>query len=215
MSRLVRARAAAAILTMVAAIVPAGAGGSGPFEVNLDTATIERAIALGRSTDAASKRTFHDSYVIPVDDQVLDRVEILTEFRRVVLETENRVGAADIGWGAQQAAAMLRPWRNTVSVVLHVTFAPNNSYRAMPPFRVVLYARPRGGEPARIQPLNVVQTPRYVAGQPAPPGTPILGGTVEATFSANTLDPRGTYLAGVSMDDRELRRVEIDFGRVQ
>jgi hypothetical protein len=208
-------RAAIAVALAVAGLSVA-LQAAGRLETNIDSAAIDRAIVLGRSSDFAARQRFHDQYVVGFNDASLDRLEVVTEFRRVVLETENRVRAADLDWGPQQAASMLAPWRGKIAVTLHVNFPPNNLYRAMPRYEIVLYGRPHTLDAGnRIQPIDVLETPLYVSGQPAPPGTPILAGLIQATFAARTLDRRGVYLAGIAMDGRELRRVEIDFGRFE
>ncbi len=208
-------RAAVVAIALAAAVGLARAAPRvSPIQIGITTADIERAIALGRSPDVAPLQRFHEAYTIPLGDPLLDRLEIITEFRRVVLGTEDRVRLADITWGPQQAAAMLGPWRDKVSLVLHVTFSPRNVYYTMPRFDIVLYERPQPQAAGAIGPIELVETPRYVLGQPAPPGTPILGGLVEATYTARTLDRRGTYLAGIAFEGRELRRVEIDFSRI-
>jgi len=208
--------AIAALLTIAGlrAAAPRSAAPA-PLATNIDAASIARAIALGRSPDRSARQQFHDAYFIRLNDPLLDQLEIVTEFRRVVLVTEDRAGAADSDWGPRQAADMLRPWRGRFALVLHVTFPPTNTYRAMPRFDIVLYGRPPTAAPARIDPLEVMETPRYVSGQPAPPGTPILAGLVEATFGAGRIDPRAIYLAGIAFEGRELRRVEVDFGRIE
>jgi len=210
-------RAAWGVALAVAGLTAAtGAAVAPGFQPNIDSAAIDRAIALGQSRDPDALQRFHDGYVIRLNDVLLDRLEIVTEFRRVVLETEGRARVRDPEWGPKQAVDMLRPWRDKVTLSLHVTFPPNNVYRTMPRFDLVLYGRP-GAAHAGIpmQPLDLLETPRYVSGQPAPPGTPILAGIVQATFAARPLDPRGVYLAGIAMEGRELRRVEIDFGRLE
>jgi hypothetical protein len=218
-NRAAAGRRAAVILALAgtAAITPAAVVA---FETSIGIGAIKRAIDIGRSPGSESLRDFHDGYVIPLGDRLLDRLEIVTEFRRVVLETENRVRFADMRWGPEQAEAMLRPWRGKVSLLLYVTFAPNNTYRAMPRFGIVLYARPpTSGAQVRqasaIEPIDLVETPRYISGQPAPPGTPIMAGIVEATFAARMLDPRGAYLAGIFLEDRELRRVDVDLAGIE
>ncbi len=208
--------ACAAIATILAVNHTLAAGLPAlPLAVNIDGAAIERAIAIGRSSPRAARQRFHDAYVIRLNDTLLDRLEIVSEFRRVVLATEDRIRAGDVGWGPRQAADMLQPWRGKISLVLHVTFPPNNVYRTMPRFDILLYAPPRARIAGRMEPLDLLETPKYVSGQPAPPGTPILGGIVEATFAASAVDPLGVSLAGIEFEGRELRRVEIDFGRVR
>ncbi len=199
--------ARAAFLLLGAAVCLGAATPS--LETSIDRPTIARAIALGRSHDAAALQRFHASYLIRLNDAPLDELEVVTEFRRVVLATQ--IKPNDISWGPEQAQKMLRPFRGTVSLVLRVTFPPQNLYRAMPAFDLVLYDRVRGTLRAR----DTRQMPQYIAGQLAPPGSPILGGLVEATFDAERLDRRAVYLAGIGEEGRELRRVEVDFSRIE
>lgn len=219
---------AAAGRRVVIAVALAGAAATSPaavaFETGIRTDAIKRAIDIGQSPGSEASLGFHERYVFLLRDRLLDRLEIVTEFRRVVLATEDRVRLADMTWGAQRAEAMLRPWRDKVSLVLHVSFSPKNTYRAMPRFRIVLYSRSSttavpgaalSRQANRIEPIDLVETPRYISGQPAPPGTPILAGIVEATFAARMLEPRSAYLAGIFLEDRELRRVELDFSRIE
>jgi hypothetical protein len=49
----------------------------------------------------------------------------------------------------------------------------------------------------------------------APPGSPILGGFIEATFDARPLDRRAVYLAGIAEEGRETRRIAVDFSRIE
>ncbi len=202
---------AVAALALLAAIAPTAAW----FDASIDAAAVDQAIALGRTPGSPDLSRFHQQYVIGLGGPMLDRLEIITEFRRVVLATEEHARLADIGWGARDAERMLRPWRDKITLVLHVTFPPNNTYREMPPLGIVLYARPGSGGPGRMEPIDLRATPRYISGQPAPAGTPILGGRVDATFDARALDPHGIYLAGIDMDRREVRRVEVNFARVR
>jgi hypothetical protein len=207
---------AIAAISAVLAVCGAAPPPSAPrFAASIDAAAIARAVALGRSSDPAARQRFHDAYVIPLNDSLLDRLEVVTEFRRVVLATEDRARAGDVDWGPRQAADMLQPWRDKITLILHVSFPPNNTYRVMPRFDIVLYGRPQTGAARRIEPLDLLETPRYIADQPAPPGTPILAGVVRATFGTRDLDPRSVYLTGLAFEGRELRRVEVDFGRIE
>jgi hypothetical protein len=200
---------ALAVLTVLAT-----ARAARPFETDIGRAAIDRAIALGQSGDATSLARFNDPYTIALGGPLLVRLEVLTEFRRVVLAAREHAQFGELSWGAEEAAAMLRPFRRTVTLTLYVTLPPQNTYRSMPRFDIVLYRRPGSGT-GRVEPIERMETPRYVSGQPAPPGSPILGGSIEAVFSARDIDPRGVYLAGILEAGRELRRVEVDFGRVE
>lgn len=196
-------RIAAACLAVLAAGPPAAA----PIEIGLDRAAIAEAVRLGRSGGRTAHSTFHAAYRIALNDPIVRHLEVVTEFRRVVLLTEEREGAGDASWDVAQAMAAARSFRGRVELVVQLQFGPQNTYRSMPAYGLVLYDRVEG---AAQQPLDALLTPAYVGGQPAPTGTPILSGTVAATFDAGRLAPDGHYLAALLLDGREVRRVPVN-----
>lgn len=195
-----RARTAAAAC-LACSLLQASA--AAPIQVGLDRGAVAEAVRIGRSGQAA----FHAAYRVQVDDEVVRHLEIVTEFRRVVRLTEEREGMGDATWDASRAAEALRPFRGLVDLVMFLQFSPRNTYRVMPQYSAVLYDR-ESGEP--IRPVDSYSTTAYVGGQPAPPGTPILSGTVTLTFDAARLKASDSLLAGILLDGRELRRVPLD-----
>lgn len=204
---LCRARALAA----AAAVITAASAPLGAFETFIDGRAIGRAIAIGRS-DQLKRSLFHQAYTIRIGDPVVSRVEVVTEFRRVVLAAEERARLGDALWGAREATEALRPFRGTVAIVAQVTFHPQNRYVSVPPFDLVIYQRAPGTPPLRA--LDVRALPRLPPGL-APPGSAMLGATVTATFDARSLDRFGSYLAGIFQEQREILRVPIDLGRME
>lgn len=205
-----RLRPAAAL---TAVVIAAAGVATGAISRRIDASHVDRAIALGRARDGASRQRFHDAYIVRIGGPVVERLEVVTEFRRVVLAAEERAGFGAAAFGQREADRLLRPFRDTISVVVHLRFPPQNTYRAMPDLGVVIYDR--GPASVRLLPRDTRPVPLYVDGQLAPPGSPLLGGTVEATFDARRLAPHGVYLVGVSEQGRELRRIAIDLGRIE
>lgn len=181
------------------------------FETSIDARAIERAIAIGRS-DQLKRALFHEAYTIRAGDPVVNRIEIVTEFRRVVLAAEERARLGDALWGVRDATDALRPFRGHVAIVVRVTFHPQNLYVTVPPFDVLMYGRAPGTPPRR--PLEVRALPEFRPGL-APPGSAMLGATVTATFDSRGLDRVGSYLAGIFQEQREIIRVPIDLGRIE
>lgn len=202
-------RIAAACLLCTLALPPAAA----PVQVGLDATAIAEAVRLGRSRDVASLDAFHAVYRIPIDDPVVRQIDILTEFRRIVQMTEEREGLRDSTWDAARAASAARAFRGLLEITVLLQFSPNNTYRTMPAYSVVIYGRE--ARSAAIRPIDTRTTQAYVGRQPAPPGTPILSGTVTATFDATRLDASGHYVAAILLDGRETRRAPIDLGSVR
>jgi hypothetical protein len=182
-------------------------------EVDIDRPAVERAIQIGRG-DLASRDRFHEAYRIRLGGPLIERLEVITEFHRVVLVAEQHASLA-AGWGYTQAIDFLQPFRERVALILKVAFPPQNAYRTMEPFDLAIYARPGPVGSRLIEPISIVRTPRYVNDQVAPPGSPIVGGTVEALFELRQLNPRGSYLVGIFDQNHELQRVEVDLSRFQ
>lgn len=195
--------ALAAASIVVAALEPSLAGP----DQGLDRAAVTEAVRIGRT----NSRNFHAPYRIAVDDPVVRQIEVITPFRRIVQLTEEREGLRDATWDESRAAAAVRPFEGRLDVVMSLHFPPQNTYQSLPPYSLVIYDH-GGGE---IRPVDTRSTSAYVGGQPAPPGTPILSGTVTLTFAARDLPSSGTVLAGLLLDGRESRRVAIDLDAIR
>jgi hypothetical protein len=188
--------------------------GSG-VEVGIDRAEVARAIAFARNASPDELTEFHASYRIPLDDPPHASLEIVTEFRRVVLAFEDARRRGDAGWGVEQAMSVLRNSGGRLSLVLQLSFDPRNTYRTLPGFELRLLMRPEEGGPAAVRPVDVRATPQYVEHQPAPPGTPILGGLFECTFDARDLDLRIPHVVAILENGSEVGRVPVDFARLR
>jgi hypothetical protein len=202
-----RALSAAACLFVVLAAPPAAS----PADVNLDPAAIADAVRIGRSSQADLDR-FHAAYRVDVDDAVIRRLEIVSEFRRLVQLTEERERLRDVTWDASRAAVAAREFRGRLDLVLDLAFSPANTFRTVPNYSLAVYRR---GPARALAPIDSWSNARYVAAQPAPPGTPILGATVTATFDASRLDLSSPCLVGIFLDGKEVRRVSIDLASVR
>jgi hypothetical protein len=203
---------AAAWLAAASAVVALAAAVGPPPAAQLDSATVERAITIGRSGDRAALDRFRAAYRIEIGDALLERLDILTPFRRIVDAAAARPRRDNATWGPAQALEAIAPYRTRLSLVLAVRFPPQNAYVSMPTFDLVLHGR---GTAAPIEPLDVRNTPLDVSGVAVPVGSPLVRGSVEAVFDLRRLDPRGSYQVSIRLQGRELRRTEIDLGRIE
>ncbi len=160
------------------------------------------------ASDERAIREFNARYLVAIDDSQLESLEIVTPFRRAV-----QAILLDSGASSQPASVALRallPHAGRVSVILHLRFAPQNLMVGMPAYTLVVH-KPFG--PAtRIDPVEVQRVPRSILGDPVPPGTPVLRGTVEAIFDASRIGRKGNVAVGVYLDGHEIRRIPIDLG---
>ena len=180
-----------------------------PLEPFSGRAAIAEAVRVGLSADAAAHEDFHAPYRRLLGGPFLQSIEVVSEFRRAVLGAERARGLGET-WDASTAERVLEPYRGLVTLIVRVRFNPQNTYREMPRLEAVIYQRGGG----RVAPVNQQATPAHLSG-PAPPGTPILEGTLESDFRVASLDPRGQYLVGLFLDGRELQRIPLDLGALR
>ena len=78
-----------AFVLVVAAIAPAFA-----INLQLSQADIERALTIARDRDKERAR-FHEPYITRLDGPFVEQIDIVTQFRRVVMTAEERILRGD------------------------------------------------------------------------------------------------------------------------
>jgi len=180
------------------------------LDVNQDEAY--RAIAIGRSTQAERTR-FHAAYLIASSDPTVERVDLLTPFRRVVVETERRLDFGDHQFGARQAADAIRKWRSTLTISVRIRFHPQNVYVTVPPYETIVASSPGGDEVAlgdvRRTPLWARPDPNQKTGN----GAALIGAIIESDFATAAVG-QTTRVVSVMLDGKTLARATIDFSKL-
>jgi hypothetical protein len=179
--------------------------------VALGSTDIERAqqTARGRDTERAQ---FHRQYFFDLPDTTVTQLEVITEFRRMVMITEDhlRLGDAMFSRSVRAGEAALAPTRGMLTLKAQLRFHPLNTYAAVPPFRLAM------GEPAPDAPLSSLDT--QVTGQNSPPfktrngktASTLTGAVLQADVPASRIGQTARPV-GVVLDGRELVRTKIDF----
>jgi hypothetical protein len=191
-------------------VVLAGAGGAA-IGIDLTPQQIESALTIARSSET-ERTAFHAPYIRVLDDAVIERVELISEFRRVVLMAEDRGRTGDrmFGYSALQAQKALAPWNRRLSVVARLRFHPQNTYVDVPPAEIILDAI--GGERARI---GVLKEPITSLPSLKPNDRlPVLGARVEGVFDASQLHD-GTRAFIIRLEGKDLARVTFDLGNLR
>ncbi|MBI2834833.1 MAG: hypothetical protein HYX76_10460 [Acidobacteria bacterium] len=180
----------------------------------LSRSDLERAVALARWPHSDSDRArFHAPYIVAVkgllvDYVIVDRIEVITGFRRLELLAEEHARLNDL-WGrpgVRDAEEALRPWRDRVSIVAHLRFQVANQYiTGVPPVAVAL------GEPEPVAPIDVRRLGMYRSDDH---GSVLIGATVETTFDARSVGQTVRQVL-VRWDGRELARATMDFARLE
>jgi hypothetical protein len=195
------------------------------IETALDRRTIEQALDIAHSSIESTHFRFHADYRFTVAKAPVDFVEIVSPFRRLVLEAESSFRRGRRMFGQREALAALQPDPDRVEVYVELTFHPLNTLVSVPEYEVQL--EPTGERGARLQPGTIDRIPRFgprldegtyppVAPRVPTGSEPLLGGTLIARFHGNSIDPTGVYEAVIMDGEKELGRTwRIDLGKLR
>jgi hypothetical protein len=218
-------RAAATAILAGVMIIPANA-----IELTLDQRAIEQALYIAHSSIQAEHFRFHADYRFTVGKAPVDFAEVVSPFRRVVLQAETSFRQGRRMFGQREALAALEPDPDRVEVYVELTFHPQNTLVNIPEYGVEL--APVGRVGAGVQPGTIDRLPRfgprlddssypfpypYPLAPRVPTGSdPLLGGTLIARFHGNTLDPNAMYEVVVREGEKELGRTwRIDLAKLR
>ena len=178
-------------------------------KINISDQDIAAALSIARSTDADRAR-FHAPYIKAVNTPFVERAELISEFRRVVLLAEERRAKGDHGFSYSNgaASAALEVWRRRLSVVARVRFHPQNTYITVPQIEMSM----AGHERALI---GVLKEPVYALATGTPGDfIPIMGAVVTGVFEAETIG-QGEREFVIRMDGKELGRVSFNLAMLE
>jgi len=194
---------------LAAAVVVVCSARAVAVDLDVTAQDVERALAIARGTEPERSR-FHAPYVKTLDDPIVERVEVITEYRRVELLAEDRIVKGDrmFAYSTALAQKAVAPWNRRVSIKAHLRFHPQNTYVDVPPADIVL----EGFDRARIGVLN---EPVMSLPSPKPHDRlPVLGALVESVFDANTVHD-GVREFVIRLEGKTLARVTFDLGSLE
>lgn len=186
-------------MLIVAVVAPIAA-----VDLDVTAADIERALSVARSQDSERAR-FHAPYIKTLNTPFVEKVEVVTEYRRVVLMAEERARKGDrmFGYSVSLATQAVGPWKRRLSIVVRLRFHPQNNYVDVPAVDVSL----DGNAEALIGVLKepVLALPSKTPGD----RLTVLGAVVEGVFDAAAVG-QGMREFAIRMDGRELTRVRFE-----
>jgi hypothetical protein len=199
-----------AAIGALAVALAVSAGGMAAIEVDLTRAEVERALKLARGTEA-QRAQFHAPYRIPTADAFVERLEVITEFRRAVLIAEERVAAGEWAFGISPRSVedALKPWRRKISIRTHIRFHPQNVYPMTPQIEISV-----GVGRDQLVPLRTHTDPQYAAATRGAGTAPLVGAVAETDFDAGTATPRTLDVSVRVQGGTELHRL-VDFGTMK
>jgi hypothetical protein len=180
----------------------------------LGSTEIERAQQTARGRDV-ERAQFHRKYLFDLPGDTVTQIEVITEFRRLVIITEEHLRNGDqmFSRGLRAAEAAIAPTRGILTLKAQLRFHPLNAYADIPAFHLGI------GESGQNAPLSPVDT--QVTGQYSLPYKTQNGKTTKtltgATLQADVPASRAGQTArpiGVVLDGQELARTTVDFARI-
>ena len=175
---------------------------------------ISYAFSIANGSEA-TRTAFHAPYLLAVSEPTIEHLEVITEFRRFVLAAEEQLKLGN--WMMARGGFdpkgrtlkdVLRPVSGQVSIRARLKFHPQNSYKNLPPFDLLV------GEPTLLA-INASRTPHITTVQ-VDGGTieVIQGATIETFYNAPTINDRVLPVRMI-FEGQEIARVSVDFSRVQ
>jgi hypothetical protein len=182
--------------------------------LSMSGSEIERAQQLARGRDS-ERAQFHRRYLFDLRDATITQIEVITEFRRLVLVTEEHIFRGDwlFSRSLRSAEEALAASRGIVTIRALVRLNPLNTYIAPPPYMLALGANTSGAAPA---PLETQVSPQYSVpfkGRNGKTLTSLVGATIEADVASVQLGQTSRIVA-VMLDGKELARTTVEFGRL-
>jgi hypothetical protein len=188
----------------------------GALEVDIDSRAIDQAVSIARERRDAVIRTFTDRYMLVHTEFRFESIEIITEFRRVVLMGRERIAAGSFSWTAYEMTRLLEPFRGRLSILAYVRFPPQHVLVTVPDYTAVLSSTrpgPSGDAPDSMRPLDIRTSPYYAPGLEK--ASVMIGARIEADFDARALDPNGRYFITVYENKTRLGPAEVDLKEVR
>jgi hypothetical protein len=177
------------------------------LKIDISLPDVEQALVIARSREH-ERAAFHAKYIQEINAPFLDRAEVVTELRRVVLLAEERAARGDrqFSYSTTRAIDALKVWRRRVSVIARVRFHPQNNYVNVPSVMLEL----EGNKAALI---GVQRDPIYAFPGRKGEFVPVLGALVEGVFEAEALGQAPREFV-VSLDGKELARMTFNLAAI-
>ncbi len=191
---------AATAVALASAAVPSLSA----IDLDVTTQDVERALSIARDRDVERAR-FHAPYIKKLDTAEVETVEVVSEFRRYVLSTEEHIrrGERKFSFSTALAQQALAPWKTRLAIIARLRFHPLNRYITVPAAEIELVGNDRAL-------IGVLKDP--IMGMPSgkpKDGTPVMGALVEGVFDAAVVG-EGIREFIVRLEGREIARVTFD-----
>ena len=196
---------------LLAALLSAGLVESEAVAIVLEPSPkdIERALKLAQAPEQ-QRASFHAPYIVRLDGPVVETIEVITEYRRYVLVTEEqlRMGNWLFAQSPDRAQENVKPWRERLTLSARLRFHPQNTLIGLPPYDIAI------GDPD-LAPLEVTRTPinAMMSGRRGDHNAPLLGTILDAVFDASSVGQQARHVI-VSLRGETVASTTIGFSRL-
>jgi len=181
--------------------------------VSMGATDMDRALAIARARDT-ERQQFHGRYIFNLKDPAVTQIEVITEFRRLVLIAEDHVLRGD--WmftrGLRAAEQALAPTRGMLTLRAQVRFNPLNVFVVLPDYALAVGSPAGALQPVDTQVMPPYSTPFKTRQRKAQ--TSLVGATLEAMLPSEAIGQLARYVA-VTLDGKEVTRKAEDFSRLE
>jgi hypothetical protein len=181
------------------------------LDTDISDADIRRAIEVAIGSDTVREQ-FHARYRIAVQDATVEALEVITEFRRFVLASEEQLASGNwmVARGGYDANGrtlkqMLEGSKGRVSIKARLRFHPHHSYASLPGAEILL------GDPSYLA-IDHVTTP-LIGWSEVGVSAGLTGSVLEVSFNAPSIEDR-VLPVGIVFDGKEILRTTVDFSRL-
>jgi hypothetical protein len=209
---------------LIIATIVAGTVAIAAFDQALDAQGLAEAIQIGTTRVDDTRSRFHAPYRVEAMQPPVDYIDVVTPFRRVVLDAEGHTRAGAGLYGQREAIATLGDTPSRLDLVVDLTFHPLNNFIRVPDYTVTLVTTAGN----TIAPTAIQRLPRfgprlsgalsypYASGGAGPQnGEAISGGMLVAQFDGRALDPRGVYTVLIREAGKDVAKASVNLGRLR
>lgn len=181
--------------------------------LSMNANDIERSLAMARARES-ERQQFHSRYIFNISDPAVTQIEVITEFRRLVIIAEDHVLHGDFMFtrGVRAGEQALAQTRGILTLRAQVRFNPLNTFAALPGYSLAV-----GGSSGAVTPLDTHGTPLYsnpFKNRQGKTVTSLMGESLDAAVAAASIGQTQRPVV-VTLDDKEVVRIPIDFGRLE
>jgi hypothetical protein len=193
------------ICFVLASLVPVDA-----IKLQLTNADIDRALVIARGRDG-ERAQFHAPYIEQLNTPTVQSIEIVSEFRRVVLLAEDHILRGDRGfaYSTRMAGDAVQPWKGRVSLVTRLRFHPLNTYVSVPNIEITV-----DGLNADAALIGVLKEPQYSMTSAPGEQAALVGAVAEGVFDAALIGQTERTVI-VRLDGKQLITARLDFRAIE